>query len=295
MFLLNTPLCLLLLMLLLQQGVSMRIRNFEVPLHVNRGEDVTLKCEFELQDEKLYSIKWYKGGREFFRYVPHERPQKAHYNITGVNVDMGDSDGQIVMLRSVTLATSGRYKCEVLAEAPAFNTLVEHAILTVVEIPHRRPVVVGGRRGYQPGDMVRLNCTSSPSKPAATLTWFINGKKVSREPKPDHYLTPYQPLMLEDGLEVSTLGLTFRATREHFPDNLLSLRCSSEIGIYHNQTIGDTYQDEGHMDNQHRPAAISLLSRDHFYANSRSGVSVRTSTYHLMPILLTAVASQVFR
>ncbi|CAL4140904.1 unnamed protein product, partial [Meganyctiphanes norvegica] len=222
-------------------GSCMRIRNFEVPLHVSRGEDVTLKCEFDLQDEKLYSIKWYKGGREFFRYVPHERPQKAHYTLTGVNVDMSASDGQIVKLRSVTLATSGRYKCEVLAEAPAFNTLVEHAILTVVEIPREKPVVVGGRKKYQPGDMVRLNCTSSPSKPAATLTWFINGRRVTRNQSPHHYLTPYQPLMLEDGLEVSTLGLTFRATHEHFPKNLLSLRCSSEIGIYYNQTIGDTY------------------------------------------------------
>ena len=37
-----------------------------------------------------------------------------------------------VVLRDVSLATSGRYKCEVLAEAPAFDTLVEYAILTVV-------------------------------------------------------------------------------------------------------------------------------------------------------------------
>lgn len=45
---------------------------------------------------------------------------------------MEASTGQVVVLREVELATSGRYKCEVLAEAPAFNTLVEHAILTVV-------------------------------------------------------------------------------------------------------------------------------------------------------------------
>lgn len=52
---------------------------------------------------------------------------------------MQRSTGQVVELISVNLATSGRYKCEVLAEAPVFNTLVEHAILTVVGklvIPH---------------------------------------------------------------------------------------------------------------------------------------------------------------
>ena len=42
------------------------------------------------------------------------------------------STGMQVVLRDVSLATSGRYKCEVLAEAPAFDTLVEYAILTVV-------------------------------------------------------------------------------------------------------------------------------------------------------------------
>ncbi|CAL4088966.1 unnamed protein product [Meganyctiphanes norvegica] len=205
---------------------------------------------------------------------------------------MSASDGQIVVLRSVTLATSGRYKCEVLAEAPAFNTLVEHAILTVVEIPREEPVVVGGRKKYYPGDMVRLNCSSSPSKPAATLTWFINGKRVTRDQSPDHYLKPYQPLMLQDGLEVSTLGLSFRATHEHFPNNLLSVRCSSEIGIYYNQTIGDTYQGGGsYMDNQHRPAAISLLSRDHFYANRGSTDRSTPRMYIMATVSLLIVSS----
>ena len=49
------------------------------------------------------------------------------------------------------------------------------------EIPLERPMVAGGRQKYAPGDIVRLNCTSSPSKPAASLTWFINGKRVTRD------------------------------------------------------------------------------------------------------------------
>ena len=67
------------------------MRNFEVPMHVPRGDTAVLKCEFDLLGEKLYSIKWYKGGREFFRYVPNEVPSKQQYDVQGVNVDVSTS------------------------------------------------------------------------------------------------------------------------------------------------------------------------------------------------------------
>lgn len=69
-------------------GLALRMRNFEVPLHVPRGNSTTLRCEFDLQGERLYSVKWYKGGREFFRHVPNEQPKKQVYQVTGVNVDV---------------------------------------------------------------------------------------------------------------------------------------------------------------------------------------------------------------
>ena len=64
------------------------MRKFEVPLHVTRGTTATLKCEFDLENERLYSIKWYKGGREFFRFVPNEQPTKQRYEVQGVKVDV---------------------------------------------------------------------------------------------------------------------------------------------------------------------------------------------------------------
>lgn len=242
------------LLLSAQGGLSLRIRNFEVPLHVPRGDRAVLKCEFDLQGERLYSVKWYKGGREFFRYVPNERPMKQSYNVTGIEVDHEASTGQQVVLKDVTLATSGRYKCEVLAEAPAFNTLVEYAILTVVAIPKEKPIVQGAQERYRPGDYVRVNCTSAPSKPAATLTWFINDNIV-----PSEYLVRYPPIMLPDGLEQSTQGLHFKATHEHFPHNIMSLRCAASIGFFYNKTEETSLET-------HRPA-LSLESRKHFYGS----------------------------
>ncbi|XP_068244424.1 cell adhesion molecule 2-like [Palaemon carinicauda] len=231
------------------------MRNFEVPLHVHRGDNTVLKCEFDLQGDRLYSVKWYKGGREFFRFVPKEERMKQDYDVQGINVDMEASTGQQVVLKSVALATSGRYKCEVLAEAPSFDTLVEHAILTVVDIPQEKPVVEGARERYQPGDTVSINCTSAPSKPAATLTWYINGAVA-----PHKYLREYSPFMQPDGLEQSTLGLHFLANHDHFPHKLMSLRCTASIGIFYNET------EVASMEPLHRPA-LSLESREHLYGS----------------------------
>ena len=38
-----------------------------VPELVLLGEEATLECFYDLEGEDLYSVKWYKGGKEFFR------------------------------------------------------------------------------------------------------------------------------------------------------------------------------------------------------------------------------------
>ena len=70
------------------------MRNFEVPLHVPRGQTIQLRCQFDLEGEQLYSVKWYKGGREFFRSVPNESPTKLRYDVQGVWVDVS-IDGSV--------------------------------------------------------------------------------------------------------------------------------------------------------------------------------------------------------
>ena len=57
-------------------------------------------------------------------------------------------------------------------------TLLE-VILLFSDIPDEKPIVRGASEKYHPGDLVRVNCTSAKSKPAANLKWFINGKPVS--------------------------------------------------------------------------------------------------------------------
>ncbi|KAE8752566.1 hypothetical protein FOCC_FOCC000688 [Frankliniella occidentalis] len=94
-----------------------------IPKAVRRGEDATLKCEYDLEGERLYQLKWYKGQDEFFRYTPGEgeapfkRERSSRWHVT---------------LHKVNMSAEGRYACEVSADAPSFSTsLVEDRLIVV--------------------------------------------------------------------------------------------------------------------------------------------------------------------
>lgn len=51
----------------------------------------------------------------------------------------------------------------------------------ITEVPRHRPSLSGIKPRYRVGDILWANCTSSGSRPAANITWLINGKPVSTE------------------------------------------------------------------------------------------------------------------
>ncbi|PNF16759.1 hypothetical protein B7P43_G00853 [Cryptotermes secundus] len=91
-------------------------------MHTVRDQNARLECHFDLEGEALYSVKWYKDGNEFFRYVPRDQPPAIH----------NSTESQVV-LKSVNLSSTGRYRCEVSAEAPSFQTVSDHGDMTVVD------------------------------------------------------------------------------------------------------------------------------------------------------------------
>jgi hypothetical protein len=46
-------------------------------------------------------------------------------------------------------------------------------------LPDKRPVVIVERSDYEVGDILRANCSSGPSRPAANLTFYLNDNAVS--------------------------------------------------------------------------------------------------------------------
>ena len=50
--------------------VKISVTKVEVPDTVEVGGSATLKCAWDLKDETLYSVKWYQGLKEIYRYTP---------------------------------------------------------------------------------------------------------------------------------------------------------------------------------------------------------------------------------
>lgn len=60
----------------------------DVPTAANHGESVELSCIYELENDVLYSIKWYKNDVEFYRYVPNDWPPGQFLPLPGVRVEV---------------------------------------------------------------------------------------------------------------------------------------------------------------------------------------------------------------
>lgn len=90
--------------------------------------------------------------------------------------------------------------------------------------PQRGPRITGGQSRYQIGDVVRVNCTSYPSKPVCHLSWLINGEPSNRS-----YLKYYDNIVYgREGLEVAILGLEFRVRGYHFKNGDMKLKVKKE-------------------------------------------------------------------
>lgn len=235
-FVVLLPRLLVLSSLLIHSGVvvvvvALRMTSLQIPEHVVLNETVHMQCNFNLDKEQLYSVKWYKDGHEFYRYTPRDRPEVLMFPVPGVYVNRFQSNRTLVVLNNVNLTSSGRYRCEVSGEAPAFETVSDHGDMTVVVLPNEGPQITGGRSKYQVDDVVRMDCTSAPSKPHALLSWFIND-----EPADTDYLIGPNIVIDENGLDIAKLGLKFRVGNKHFRQGDMKLKCLATIATVYKQS-----------------------------------------------------------
>lgn len=63
--------------------VEVRVPNYTV-----KDNTVKLECHYDMEDEKLYSVKWYKDGHEFYRYLPRDHPPATLFPQNGIAVDV---------------------------------------------------------------------------------------------------------------------------------------------------------------------------------------------------------------
>lgn len=69
---------------------GLRMTALQIPQHVAINQTVKMECNFNLDQELLYSVKWYKDGHEFYRFVPKDSPAVQVFPVPGVSVDVSN-------------------------------------------------------------------------------------------------------------------------------------------------------------------------------------------------------------
>ena len=73
---------------LLSSSFCLLLKNVTVPPFKLGGGSASLGCDFDPQGEQVYSVKWYKGGQEIFRYLPSNKLHPvAVFSRPGVTID----------------------------------------------------------------------------------------------------------------------------------------------------------------------------------------------------------------
>lgn len=64
------------------------MKEVRVPNYTVKDNVVRLECHYDMEDDKLYSVKWYKDGHEFYRYLPRDHPPASLFDLAGISVDV---------------------------------------------------------------------------------------------------------------------------------------------------------------------------------------------------------------
>ncbi len=68
-----------------------------IPTHALRGQKAVLRCNYDMEGDNLYSVKWYFNQKEFYRYIPTDNPKVTIFSHhVGVHVNVSGSEGDIV-------------------------------------------------------------------------------------------------------------------------------------------------------------------------------------------------------
>uniref|UniRef100_A0A0P4VUB3 Ig-like domain-containing protein n=1 Tax=Scylla olivacea TaxID=85551 RepID=A0A0P4VUB3_SCYOL len=226
---------------LLHQGVSLDIvlKDLVVPEQAKRFTNVTLECIYESRMKPIF-VKWLHNDLEFLKFQPKDPvdPINLFTDDSSLVVNANETTGNKVVLTEVDLSASGNYTCEVMGESPNFHEDKMTKVMTVVEIPDEKPTIEGDVRDhFAVGDTVNLTCTTPPSFPGATLSWFINEHEA-----PHDFLHKYAPEKSKDGLIVSRLSLNFKLAPSHFIGGELRLKCVASILTLYTKTSEHSQQ-----------------------------------------------------
>jgi len=206
------------------------VSSVTVPQYGVHGKHAVLYCSYR-SVQPVYSVRWYKNGKEFFSYLPGKLEPISVHDRPGITVDVGKSSIYQVTLTSLTLGSTGRYRCEVSEEGPMFATDSAFGDLLVVVVPLEGPKILGAKSRYTIGEKLAINCSSEATLPPANLTWYIN-----QQPVPLSQLVKYPVVNLtynfDETLHTNTLGLLHTVRRhdfQHKNQKHIKIKCVASI------------------------------------------------------------------
>ncbi|XP_077518533.1 basal cell adhesion molecule-like [Amblyomma americanum] len=215
---------------------ALRMIEVNVPSRPTRGSTVKLECLYDLENDPLYSVKWYKDQQEFFRFSPGDRPAKRVFKVKGLTVNLAESSESSVVLNNVQHSASGRYTCEVSADAPSFAVVSDEGDLRVTERPlamEQPPVgVLGGG--------VRLSCPHDLGEvPLYSFKWYKDGTEFYR----------FVPRSRPSGNMFTVEGVTVDMLQSNYSSLHLTNLTALSAGTYRCEASSDappflTVQDE---------------------------------------------------
>lgn len=216
------------------------------PTTVIRGGTAALICSRDMQGTPLYSVKWYRGNHEFYRYTPLDEKPTQVFGLPGISVDLNNSNGSQVVLKRMDLTLAGNFSCEVTADL-SFATLIATKLVDVIALPTLKPILKADKDRYQPGESLKANCTSSPARPAANLTIKINDEPLRSSEMSLH--------PSETGLFWTSVNVDLKVTPELFLSGRLRVTCVASVyELYEKQATLDFFTPE----TDPRPERITL-------------------------------------
>ncbi|XP_020286866.1 uncharacterized protein LOC109856232 [Pseudomyrmex gracilis] len=201
--------------------------SIEIPLAVAAGTTVNMYCRYDLENDDLYTVKWYKG-QEFYRYIPKEMPPIGVFGDVGGKVLKNRSDTHRLVLKDLQPRHTGTYRCEVSGDAPDFTTIMVSAYMHVASLPNGDPELRVEKMRYAVGDTVRANCTVPAGYPPANVTWTVNGRTVNSS----FVLNVTDDVTVDDQgppVRKTVAGLDFETMQDNFSNGRLHIVCNAYV------------------------------------------------------------------
>jgi hypothetical protein len=116
--------------------MGIKLTSVAVPDLISPGKGFWINCTYDMESMPLYSVKWFKKNNEvkeegvwseIYGYIPNKERMEEQkvYPTRGVQIDLSKSSQGNVYIKSAEEETEGTYKCEVSADAPTFETVLE--------------------------------------------------------------------------------------------------------------------------------------------------------------------------